>query len=206
MHAILRAIDAFLESPAVGRLAGRRAAGDRGPDRRRSPAAVADPAGRAAVPGRADAGDVQPPDRRRQRRPGPGRDQHAEPLHRDEADRAGRLRRDDVDAVRHRHLRAAGAAGGGDGADRAPGRSRRAVRLLRRVLAGHLRLSAVELRPPSRSARADADRAVHAGRDRQPADRQLRPDQPADGRHRLHGRRSSLPSCAAIWLSRQEEL
>ena len=34
-------------------------------------AAVADPAGRAAVPGGADARDVQPQDRRRQRRPGP---------------------------------------------------------------------------------------------------------------------------------------
>ena len=99
-----------------------------------------------------------------------------------------------------------GAAGGGDGAHREPRRSRRAVRLLRRVLDGHVRLSPVELRPPSRSARADARRAVHAGGHRQPADRQLRPDQPADGRHRAAWACSSPPSPRAIWWSRKEEL
>ena len=136
----------------------------------------------------------------RQRRPGPGRDQHAQPLHRHEADRAGRLRRDDVDAVRHRRVRAARAARGGHRAHRtASSISACCSSTSARSRSGTLRLSAVELRPPSRSARADDDQAVHAGRDRQPADRQLRPDQPADGRHGLHGRCSSPPSPRAIW-------
>ena len=206
MTAFLRATTRFLDRPLSGVSRGLVLLGIVGARDGGAPAAVADPAGRAAVPGRAAARDVHPQDRGRQRRPGPGGDQHAQPLHRHEADRAGRLRRDEVDALRHRRLRPARAAGGGDGAHREPGRSRRAVRLLRRVLAGHVRLSAVQLRPPSRSARADAHRAVHAGGDRQPADRQLRPDQPADGRHRAAWACSSPPSPRAIWCSRKEEL
>ena len=123
----------------------------------------------------------------RKRRTGPGRDQHAQPLHRHEADRAGDFAEMTWMPFAIGDLRPALAAGRGHGAHRPSRRSRGAVHLFRRLLAGHVRLSVVELRPPPEPRRADARRAVHSGRDRPSADCQLRADQPPDGRHGVHG-------------------
>ena len=107
MHAMLRSSHRFLDRPLSLAARGVDSAGDRGARGRGLSPVVAHTTRRAAVPGGPVARDVQPQDRGRERRPGPRRDQHAQPLHRDETDRAERFRRDDLDAVRHRHLRSA---------------------------------------------------------------------------------------------------
>ena len=173
--------------------------------RRRSAAAVAHPAGRAAVPEGLTLDMYSLPDRRRQRRPGPGRDQHAEPLHRDEADRAGRLRRDEVSCRSRSGSSRCWPCGRQRSGGSAPGRSRGAVPVFRAFSLGQLRVPAVELRPPSRSARADADRAVHAGRDRpQQIANFVQTSLPMAGTACMGA--FLMTVVAAIWLSRPEEL
>src|SRR5690606_4100906 len=105
--------------------------------------------------------------------------QPAQPLHRHEAARPGRLRRDDLAALRLRHLRPARPPRRRPRPHGHARRSHRPLSLLRRVFHGEFLLPSLLLRARPRSARAHDHRAVHTHPHRHPKNRQLRPDQPA---------------------------
>ena len=146
-----------------------------------------------------------PQDHRWKRWTGPVRDQHAQPLHRHEGHRAERLRGDDLDAVRHRDLRPALTAVRDHGTHRPSRRSRRLVHLFRRLFAGNVRVSIVELRPSPEPRGSDARRAVHSvviGR--QQIANFVQTSIPMSGTACMGLFLVSI--LFAIWMSRQEEM
>ena len=117
---------------------------------------------RSPVPGGPAARHLQLQAGGRQRRPGREGDQRPQPLHRDEGPGDRGLHRVQVDALRHRHLRASLPARRRAREDRPPGGRGRALPLLRSLRPLVLRLQDVPLRTPPRPQGGGEGRALHA--------------------------------------------